>query len=85
MRTSPIALHAGALEPRIKALTLEGAISSWSDVVRTPLLKDQLSSVVPGALAVYDLPDLSAAFAPRSLTIEGSALDSNRVPQESRR
>ena len=39
----PIALHAAALEPRIVALSLDGAITSWSDVVRTPLTRDQLA------------------------------------------
>jgi hypothetical protein len=65
----PVALHAAALEPRIASLTIEGAIASWSDVVRTPLTKDQLTNVVPGVLASYDLPDLVASLAPRPLTI----------------
>ena len=65
----PIALHAVAFEPRIVALTIDGAITSWSDVVRTPLSRDQLQSVVPGALAFYDLPDLAATIAPRPLQI----------------
>ena len=59
----PAALHAAALEPRIKRLTLEGALVSWSAVVRTPISHDQLTNVVPGALAVYDLPDLAARLA----------------------
>jgi hypothetical protein len=65
----PAVLHAAALEPRIKRLTLEGALVSWSAVVRTPLGRDQLTNVVPGALAAYDLPDLAASMAPRPLTI----------------
>ena len=35
----------------------------------TPISHNQLANVVPGALAVYDLPDLAAAIAPRKLTI----------------
>jgi hypothetical protein len=69
----PAALHAVALEPRIKRLTLEGALVSWSAVVRTPVSHDQLTNVVPGALAVYDLPDLAASVAPRPLTIRKPA------------
>ena len=65
----PIGLHAAALEPRITAVSLDGAVTSWSAVVRTPLSREQLANVVPGALAVYDLPDLAAAIAPRALTI----------------
>jgi cephalosporin-C deacetylase-like acetyl esterase len=67
------ALHAAALEPRVKRLTLEGALVSWSAVVRTPVSHDQLTNVVPAALAVYDLPDLAALVAPRPLTIRKPA------------
>jgi cephalosporin-C deacetylase-like acetyl esterase len=65
----PIVLHAAALEPRVKAVTLENSIVSWSDVVRSPLSYNQLTNVVPGALKVYDLPDLAATLAGRTLTI----------------
>jgi cephalosporin-C deacetylase-like acetyl esterase len=65
----PAALHAAALEPRVKQLTLVGALTSWSAVVRTPVSYDQLTNVVPGALAAYDLPDLAAAVAPRPLKV----------------
>jgi cephalosporin-C deacetylase-like acetyl esterase len=68
----PIALHAAALDPRIKAVTLEGSLISWSAVVQTPISYNQLTNVVPGALKVYDLPDLAAAIAPRPLTIRGT-------------
>jgi cephalosporin-C deacetylase-like acetyl esterase len=69
----PTALHAAALEPRVKRLTLEGALVSWSAVVKTPVSHDQLTNVVPAALAVYDLPDLAALVAPRPLTIRKPA------------
>ena len=42
---------------------------SWSSVARTPITINQLTNVVPGALKVYDLPDLAAAIAPRPLTV----------------
>src|SRR6185295_11345614 len=69
---APVALHAAALEPRISTLTLEGLVTSWSLVARTPLTMNQLTNVVPGALRVYDLPDLAAAIAPRALTLKSS-------------
>src|SRR5262249_6055569 len=46
-----------------------GGVLSWDRVVRTPISHNQLANAVPGALAVYDLPDLAAALAPRKLTI----------------
>jgi dienelactone hydrolase/pimeloyl-ACP methyl ester carboxylesterase len=69
---APIVLHAAALDDGIAAVTLEGGVVSWSSVVRIPLSKGQLANVVPGALAVYDLPDLAAAMAPRPLTIRNA-------------
>ena len=69
---APVVLHAAALDPHITQVTLEGGVVSWSSVVRIPLSKGQLANVVPGALAVYDLPDLAAAIAPRPLTIRNA-------------
>ncbi len=66
----PIVLHAAALEPRIQRVTVQGAIASWSAVVHSPISYDQLINVVPGALKVYDLPDLATAIAPRTVKIE---------------
>ncbi|HEX5271478.1 MAG TPA: prolyl oligopeptidase family serine peptidase, partial [Gemmataceae bacterium] len=37
----PATLHAAALEPRIKRLTLEDTLVSWSSVARTPISHDQ--------------------------------------------
>jgi cephalosporin-C deacetylase-like acetyl esterase len=65
----PIALHAAALDPRIKSVTLENALVSWTSVVENPISINQLTNVVPGALKVYDLPELAATIAPRKLTI----------------
>lgn len=65
----PAVLHAAALDDRVAAITLDGGPVSWDNVVRTPINHNQLANVVPGALKVYDLPDLAAALAPRPLTI----------------
>ncbi|HLF93406.1 MAG TPA: acetylxylan esterase, partial [Planctomycetota bacterium] len=66
---APVALHAAALDPRIQAVTLDGMVISWSAVAKTAVTYNQLTNVVPGALKVYDLPDLAAAIAPRTVTI----------------
>jgi pimeloyl-ACP methyl ester carboxylesterase len=66
---APIALHAALLDPRIRELTLEGMVVSWTEVAKTAVTINQLSNVAPGALKVYDLPDLAAALAPRPLTV----------------
>jgi dienelactone hydrolase len=68
----PVVLHAAVLDKRIKEVTIEGSVTSWADVVATPVSKNQLASVVPEALAYYDLPYLAAVIAPRRLTIRGA-------------
>jgi cephalosporin-C deacetylase-like acetyl esterase/lysophospholipase L1-like esterase len=68
----PIALHAAALDQRIKRATLERSLVSWLNVVDTPLSRNQLANVVPGVLRVYDLPELAASLAPRPLAIRQS-------------
>jgi pimeloyl-ACP methyl ester carboxylesterase len=70
---APVALHAAFLDPRLRSVTLEGMVVSWSAVARTPVTINQLTNVVPCALEVYDLPDLAAALAPRPLTIRSAA------------
>ena len=55
----PVALHAAALDARVTDVTVEDSIASWTDVARTAITHDQLTNVVPGALRVYDLPDLA--------------------------
>ncbi|MEO6809084.1 MAG: hypothetical protein ABI353_08215, partial [Isosphaeraceae bacterium] len=48
---------------------VEGSVLSWTAVAKGPISRDQLSSVLPGVLEAYDLPDLAAAIVPRPLTI----------------
>jgi hypothetical protein len=66
----PPAIHLAAFDHRIKTLTLVSSIESWMDVVNEPFAVDQLSNVVPSALEYYDLPNLIAAIAPRTVVIE---------------
>lgn len=68
----PIALHTAALSPIVKQTTIEKGLISWTNVVNTPVSYDQLTHAVPGALKVYDFPDLAALIAPRGLTIRGA-------------
>jgi cephalosporin-C deacetylase-like acetyl esterase len=68
----PVVLHAAALDSRIKKVTVQQSVVSWSAVVKTPLNYNQLNNVVTGALKTYDLPDLAALIAPRPLTIRGA-------------
>lgn len=69
--SGPVALHAAALDSRIEAVRLENSQVSWRLAALAPLQRDLPPIVVPGALKVYDLPDLMAAIAPRPVTLVG--------------
>jgi hypothetical protein len=64
------ALHAAALEPDLFAsVKLVRTLKSWSNVVHSPMTRNQLANAVHGALKTYDLPDLAATL-DHKLTIE---------------
>ena len=64
------ALHAAALQPDLFAsLRLERGIRSWSDVVHSPVTKNQLINTVHGALTTYDLPDLISLLPAEQVTV----------------
>lgn len=79
----PVALHAAALESRVKKVTLENALISWSSVVHTPVSINQLTNVVPGVLQYYDLPELAGTLAPRALTVRNPLDASQRAVSQS--
>ncbi len=55
----PSALHAAALESILfESVELRHSLVSWSNVIHTPISKNQLINAVHGALETYDLPDL---------------------------
>ncbi len=64
------ALHAVALNAeQFTSLTLEGGLTSWADVVESPLGNEHLTETVHAVLRVYDLPDLIALLKPEQVTI----------------
>src|SRR5215469_10323720 len=63
------ALYAAVLDSRIHKAVLEGILSSYDSVVENKIHRQVLESVVPGALKLYDLPDLVATLAPREASI----------------
>jgi dienelactone hydrolase len=82
----PIVLHAALLDDKglIKQVTLERSLTSWEDLVKQGISRGQLGSVVPGALQVYDLPDLVRRLAPRPVHIE-SPVDASGQPISGRK
>jgi hypothetical protein len=73
----PVLLHSALLSGQINSLILDKPYSSFRALVSQRFYDPFfVMSSVPGALRKYDLPQLEAAFAPRSLTIIG-AVDGN--------
>ena len=65
-----IALFAAALDPRLKKTICEDALVSYLNMASTTYYDQSLFDViVPGVLKDFDLPDVAAAIAPRSLQI----------------
>lgn len=53
------ALHAAALEPELFGdVRISGSIASWTEVVESPIVRNQQSNLVFGSLREYDLPML---------------------------
>ncbi|MGJ5817283.1 alpha/beta hydrolase [Paludibaculum fermentans] len=80
-----IAMYAAALEPRISSVTVREMMASFMTLARAKVHKDRISSVVPGVLSEFDLPDLAMAIAPRELRLQslrnavGAPLDRSEV------
>jgi dienelactone hydrolase len=70
---APVLLHAAAFNPSITRIALIEPYSSYRSVATNRLYDPKfINSLVPGALKLYDLPDLAASLAPRKLIIAGS-------------
>jgi dienelactone hydrolase len=66
-----VVLHAALLDEHgmIKKVTLERSLVSWSKLIEQKVSRDQLASVVPGVLGLYDIPELAAKLAPLPLAV----------------
>jgi cephalosporin-C deacetylase-like acetyl esterase len=64
-----VLLHEASLDDRIKEVVLDEMLVSYHAVTSHRLHNGFYESLVPGALRVYDLPDLVVVLAPRPLWI----------------
>ncbi len=62
-------LYAAVLDERIRKVAVEGMLMSYQSVVSRSIHRQVFEDVVHGALKFYDLPDLVASLAPRSVWI----------------
>ncbi len=64
-----VALHAAALDPRIKSVVAENTLTSYSMVLDQPLHRNISEIMIPGILRKYDVGDLLLSVAPRQVTM----------------
>ncbi len=64
-----LALVLAVLEPRVEKVAIEGTVLSYLEITRARYHEDLTAIFVPGILEDFDLPDLAAALAPRTLWI----------------
>ena len=60
-----VLLHAAVLDPRLKHITITGALASYRALIDAPLPIDAPQDILPGVLLRYDIPDLVRALGPR--------------------
>jgi hypothetical protein len=64
-----VALHAAALYSSVKHVIIENTLASYRMVLDQPLHRNISEIMIPGVLQHYDLGDLYAAIAPRTVTV----------------
>jgi len=60
-----VLLHAAALDPRIKHITIDHTLESYKSLLQAPMPIDAPEDILPGVLLYYDIPDLIKALGPR--------------------
>jgi cephalosporin-C deacetylase-like acetyl esterase len=64
-----LATFAAGLDARIQVAMSSGALLSFDAIAASETSTHRLTELVPGALASFDLPDVAALVAPRSLVL----------------
>jgi hypothetical protein len=69
----PVLLHAAAFDQDIRKVALIQSYGAYRELVMDSAYDPRLLySTVAGSIGVYDLPDLAAGLAPRSVLVVGS-------------
>lgn len=81
---APVLLHAAAFIPDIERIALVQPLVSYQSLVQSHIYYSEFIPVaVAGSLVAYDLPDLAASLAPRSLLIVNPVNGNNQPIGES--
>jgi cephalosporin-C deacetylase-like acetyl esterase len=62
-----VLLHAAALDPRLKHITIDHTLESYASLLQVPMPIDAPEDILPGVLSHYDIPDLIKALGPRAI------------------
>ncbi len=60
-----VLLHAAVLDPRLKHVTIDHALESYSSLLAAPMPIDAPEDILPGVVLHYDIPELVHALGPR--------------------
>lgn len=77
-----LALHAAALDDRIRSVAVNGTLVSYDAIVQNEIYTHRYSMFVPGALRKYDLPELTALVAPRPVLVLNAVDHAQRAVEE---
>ncbi len=64
-----VALYLAALDPRLSSVAIAGSPASYIEIARSEFTEQPVSLMLPGVLEDFDLQDVFAALAPRSLLV----------------
>jgi cephalosporin-C deacetylase-like acetyl esterase len=64
-----VALHAAALDSRVRSVVVENTLASYRMVLDQPLHRNISEVMIPGVLRKYDVGNLVQAISPRPVTI----------------
>jgi dienelactone hydrolase len=74
-----IVLYAAAFDGRIRSVAATGTLVSYSSIAESELYTHRFSNFGPGFLRDFDLPDLAALIAPRTLLLQNPVDALHRV------
>jgi cephalosporin-C deacetylase-like acetyl esterase len=60
-----VLLYAAVLDPRLKYITIDHTLESYSSLLQAPMPIDAPEDILPGVLRHYDIPDLIQSLGPR--------------------
>ncbi|HWZ01292.1 MAG TPA: acetylxylan esterase, partial [Edaphobacter sp.] len=60
-----VLLHAAALDPRLKHITIDHTLESYASLLEAPMPIDAPEDILPGVLLHYDIPDVIKSLGPR--------------------